>query len=109
MSEETWHGIPRNKIPWYPTIEYEKCLDCGKCVDYCKLGTYEFEEKGEKKRPVVKNPFNCAVLCTGCDSICSAGAIKHPSKKETREVIKSLRKTYGLRRSKRNENKRAPE
>ena len=49
MSEETWHGIPRNKIPWYPTIDYEKCISCGKCVDYCTLGTYEFEEKDGKK------------------------------------------------------------
>jgi len=51
MSEETWHGIPRNKIPWYPTIDYEKCISCGKCVDYCTLGTYEFEEKDGKKGP----------------------------------------------------------
>ena len=67
MSEEVWHGIPRSKIPWYPTIDYEKCVSCGKCVDYCKLGTYEFEQKDGKNRPVVKNPNNCVVLCTGCD------------------------------------------
>jgi NAD-dependent dihydropyrimidine dehydrogenase PreA subunit len=100
MSEETWHGIPRNKIPWYPTIDYEECLSCGKCVDYCKLGTYEFEEEDGKKIPLVKNPYNCVVLCTGCDSICPAGAISHPSQRETRETIKKLRKTYGLCRSK---------
>ena len=49
MSEETWRGIPRSQIPWYPTIDYEKCVSCGKCVDYCTLGTYEFEEKDGKK------------------------------------------------------------
>ena len=97
MSEETWHGIPRSKIPWCPTIDYEKCASCGKCVDYCKLGAYEFEENNGKKRPVVKNPNNCVVFCTGCDGICPAGAIKHPSKKETREVIKNLRKTPDFR------------
>ena len=97
MSEETWHGIPRSKIPWYPTINYEKCVSCGKCVEYCKLGTYAFEEKNGKNRPVVKNPNNCVVLCTGCDSICSAGAIKHPSKRQTKEIIKNLRKTHGLK------------
>jgi len=48
MSEETWHGIPRNKIPWYPTIDYEKCFGCGKCVEYCKLRTYVSEEKDGK-------------------------------------------------------------
>ena len=94
MSGENWHGIPRNKIPWGPTIDYDKCVSCGKCVDYCKLGVYEFEEKNGKKVSVVKNPNNCVVMCTGCEAQCPAGAITHPSKKETREIIKSLRKTY---------------
>lgn len=93
LSEETFHGIPRSKIPWYPAIDYEKCINCGKCVDYCKLGTYEFEEKDGKKRPIVENPYNCVVLCTGCDSVCPVGAIKHQSKGETREIIKKLRKS----------------
>ena len=97
MPEETFHGIPRSKIPWYPTIDYEKCANCGKCVDYCKLGVYEFEEKEGKKISVVKNSTNCVVLCTGCDGICPVGAIKHPSKKDTREIIKNLRKTHLLR------------
>jgi NAD-dependent dihydropyrimidine dehydrogenase PreA subunit len=94
MSEENWHGIPRNKIPWGPKIDYEKCVNCGKCVDYCKLGVYEFEEKEGKKRSVVKNPNNCVVLCTGCEPECPAGAIMHPSKKETREIMRNLRKAF---------------
>lgn len=98
MSEETWHGIPRSRIPWYPTIDYEKCVICGKCVDYCKLGAFEFEEKEGKKRPVVKSPNNCVVLCTGCDEICPASAIKHQSKKETREGIKELRRKYRVQK-----------
>jgi len=96
MSEETWHGIPRSKISWGPTIDYEKCVNCGKCEDYCKLGVYELEEKEDKKRSVVKNPNNCVVLCTGCEAQCPAGAITHPSKKTTREIIKNLRKKYPL-------------
>lgn len=97
MPEETWHGIPRNKIPWYPMINYEKCVSCGKCVDYCTLRTFEFENKNGKKRPIVKNPNNCVVLCTGCDEICSSGAVKHQSKQETRKIIKKLRKIYSIR------------
>ena len=92
MPGKTFHGVPRNKIPWYPTIDYEKCVSCGKCVDYCKLGVYEFEEKQGKKRSVVKNPNYCVVLCAGCEEICPVGAIKHPSKTETREIIRKLRK-----------------
>ena len=73
-------------------IDYEKCVSCGKCVDYCKLGTYALEEKEGKKRPVVKNPYNCVVLCNGCDAICPAGAITHPSKKEAGDLIREMRK-----------------
>ena len=103
MSEETWHGIPRNEIPWYPTIDYEKCVSCGKCVEYCTLGTYEFEKKNGKKRTIVKNPNKCVVLCTGCDGICPTGAITHPSKKETSVIIRNLRKSHNLHKEKRQE------
>jgi NAD-dependent dihydropyrimidine dehydrogenase PreA subunit len=92
VPEETFHGVPRSKIPWGPTIDYEKCISCGKCVDYCKLGVYEFEGNQGKKRSIVKNPDSCVVLCTGCEEICPAGAITHPSKRETREIIRKLRK-----------------
>jgi len=92
MSEETYEGLPRSKIPWYPTIDYEKCVSCGKCVDYCKLGVYEFQESQGKKRSVVKNPNNCVAFCTGCEAQCPAKAITHPSKKETRKIIRKLQK-----------------
>jgi len=92
MRQETYHGVPRSKIPWGPKINYEKCVSCGKCVDYCKLGAYEVEENQGKKKPVVKNPNKCVVFCTGCEEQCPAGAIKFPSKKETREIIRKLQK-----------------
>ena len=90
MAEETFHGVPRSKIPWGPKIDYEKCVNCGKCVDYCKLGVYEFERKN---RSVVKKPNKCVVLCTGCEAQCPAGAITHPSKVETKKIIRELQKT----------------
>jgi NAD-dependent dihydropyrimidine dehydrogenase PreA subunit len=83
-------------IQWFPTIDYEKCIGCGKCVEYCTLGAFELEQKEGCKKPVVKNPNNCVVLCTGCDGICPAGAIKHQSKKTTREKIGFLRKKYPI-------------
>jgi len=92
VTKGTYHGIPRSKIPWGPTIDYGKCVNCGKCVDYCKLGVYEFEEKEEAKKAVVKNPNNCVVLCTGCEAQCPAGAITHPSKQETRKIIREMKK-----------------
>ncbi|MCW3995075.1 MAG: ferredoxin family protein [Candidatus Bathyarchaeota archaeon] len=92
MSENTFHGVPRSNIPWYPTINYEKCLSCGKCVKYCKHDVYGFEEKQGKKVPFVKNADNCIVYCNGCDAICASGAISHPSKMETGRIISKLRK-----------------
>jgi NAD-dependent dihydropyrimidine dehydrogenase PreA subunit len=92
MSEKTYHGVPRNKIPWGPVIDYEKCISCGKCIDYCHMGAYEFEEKDGKKRSVVKNPNRCIVFCKGCEDQCPAGAIKHPSITETRKLILKLQK-----------------
>ena len=26
-----WHGISREEIEWYPTIDYDKCVGCGMC------------------------------------------------------------------------------
>ncbi len=102
MAEETWHGIPRKEIPWYPTINYEKCITCGKCVAFCHTGVYATEEKEGKKKTVVKNPSSCVVTCTGCDPICPVGAITHPSEDEFRKKLSELRKKpqFRLRRTK---------
>jgi NAD-dependent dihydropyrimidine dehydrogenase PreA subunit len=92
MAEETYHGVSRRKIPWGPKIDYEKCVSCGKCVEYCHMGVFEFEEKDEKKRPIVKKPAKCVMFCTGCEEQCPAKAITHPSPTETREIIRKLQK-----------------
>jgi NAD-dependent dihydropyrimidine dehydrogenase PreA subunit len=84
---------PRNKIPWAPKIDYEKCITCGKCVDFCHMGSFRFEEKEGEKRTVVKNPNACVVFCRGCEDVCPVGAITHPSEKKTRKIIKKLKKT----------------
>jgi NAD-dependent dihydropyrimidine dehydrogenase PreA subunit len=92
MSGEKHHEIPRSKIPWYPSVDYEKCISCGKCVDFCSLGVFAFEEKEGEKIVVVKNPYSCVVLCSGCDEVCPIGAIKHPSRKETQRTIRELQR-----------------
>jgi len=96
VSEEMYEGVPRHKIPWYPTIDYDKCISCGACVNYCTaggFGVYAFEEKDGKKRPVVKNPYNCIVFCRGCEDkdVCPTGAITHPSEEETQAIIEKLK------------------
>ncbi|MCW4043956.1 MAG: ferredoxin family protein [Candidatus Bathyarchaeota archaeon] len=98
MSEEMYEDVPRRKIPWYPTIDYSKCVGCGACVDYCTaggFGVYVFEERDGKKLPVVKNPYNCIVFCRGCEDkeVCPVGAITHPSEEETHKIIEKLQKS----------------
>jgi len=31
MAESTFMGVPRSKIPWAPSIDYEKCDFCMEC------------------------------------------------------------------------------
>jgi ferredoxin len=26
-------GYPRDKIPWYPTVDQSKCIGCGVCLN----------------------------------------------------------------------------
>jgi NAD-dependent dihydropyrimidine dehydrogenase PreA subunit len=89
MSEETYEGIPREKIPWDPKINYEKCVSCGKCLDFCHMNAFKFEEKAGKKTTTV-NPNRCVVFCRGCEDICPEGAITHPSEGETQKIIQRL-------------------
>ncbi|HEX9262646.1 MAG TPA: ferredoxin family protein [Candidatus Bathyarchaeia archaeon] len=92
MKEETFEGVSRNKILWAPKIDYEKCVTCGKCVDFCHNRVFEFEEKDGKKKTVVKNPKACVVFCRGCEDICPTVAITHPPEKKTQKIIKKLQK-----------------
>ena len=58
---------------WYPTIDYDKCVGCMTCLNFCPHGV--FEEKDGK--PAVKNKENCVDMCKGCEKICPEKAIKH--------------------------------
>jgi len=75
-SENTWFGIPRNQIDWFPTIDYEKCIGCMACVKKCSHGVYA-EKDGW---PDVIKPKNCIVGCIGCEPVCPQHAISHPPK-----------------------------
>ena len=90
MSKDNYEGIPRCKIPWDPKINYETCISCGKCVDFCHMKAFATVEKHGKNGTVVK-PNRCVVFCRGCEDICPAHAITHPSDEETKKIIEKLR------------------
>jgi len=85
---KTWQGIPREKIDWYPTIDYAKCSNCLSCVSFCKKGVYE----NKSGKVEATKPYNCVVGCTGCDGICPNGAISHPPKEYLDKIQKKFKK-----------------
>lgn len=82
----SWHGIPRDEITWYPTIVMERCTGCGLCATSCDRGVYAME--AETNRPLVTLPQECIVGCTTCATICTQDAIEFPSQGYIRQVIK---------------------
>jgi NAD-dependent dihydropyrimidine dehydrogenase PreA subunit len=56
------------------------------------MKAFAFEEKEGKNKTVVKNPNSCVVFCRGCEDICPASAITHPSEEETQKIIEKLQK-----------------
>lgn len=93
MSKNTFMGVSRDKISWYPTIDYSKCDFCMECDKFCPHRVFERQE-GEIKL-VVKNKENCVVFCTACGKTCEPDAISFPDKKEVRKLIKKIRDEEG--------------
>jgi NAD-dependent dihydropyrimidine dehydrogenase PreA subunit len=75
-SHGTWHGVPREEIPWFPTIMEELCDGCKICLNFCSFGVFEYEERSNKV--IVVNPFNCQVGCSICSLKCKPKAISFP-------------------------------
>ncbi|MEO0181691.1 MAG: ferredoxin family protein [candidate division WOR-3 bacterium] len=74
-------GYPRDKVEWYPTVDAEKCVQCGMCMN-CGKGVFDWTEDG----PVVARPYECVVGCTTCANLCQGNAIKFPQVKELRKL-----------------------
>ena len=81
-----WRGIPREEIPWFPTIDAEKCIGCRECITICKNDVLAFDESSQKSNVV--NPYNCVVECRTCARLCPAEAISFPDANEFSELIK---------------------
>ena len=85
--------IPREHIPWFPTIDPTKCTGDQACVTFCKHGVFRWDPAAE--RPVVADPYNCVVGCSGCTSICTPGAISFPTLEWLGDFLEKLREgTY---------------
>ena len=73
---QSWGGIPREKIPWNPTVDEAKCTGCRKCFEFCKHEVYAFDE--ETKKTKVVRPLECVIGCSSCKGLCETQAISFP-------------------------------
>jgi NAD-dependent dihydropyrimidine dehydrogenase PreA subunit len=94
MSEGSFMGVPRDKIPWYPTIDYDRCDFCMECDPFCPHRVFERRE-GEERRLVVAHPNNCVVFCRACAKTCGPDAIAFPDKSAIVALIKEIREKPG--------------
>jgi NAD-dependent dihydropyrimidine dehydrogenase PreA subunit len=82
-------SVPREKIPWFPTIDPDLCIGDQDCVNFCKNNVLAFEE--DTFKVIVVNPYNCVVGCDACSKICPQDAIRFPDKEEFRVTLRRLR------------------
>lgn len=90
MAEQTYMGIPREEIPWYPVIDEDLCNNCAACMDFCSNDVFA---EGDLST-IVANPYNCVVGCAACKTECETGAISFPSKEELVKTLNELRNQY---------------
>ncbi len=76
-------GYPREKVKWFPTIDAEKCVKCGMCMN-CGKKVFDWTEDG----PRVVRPTQCVVGCTTCANLCLGQAITFPDIQEIRDLYK---------------------
>jgi len=79
-------GVKREEIKWYPTIDPEKCVSCGMCMN---CGKKVFDWVDDKAK--VARPFNCVVGCNTCANLCLGKAISFPPLSELREFYRKHR------------------
>jgi NAD-dependent dihydropyrimidine dehydrogenase PreA subunit len=83
-----WRNIPREGIPWFPTVDEKKCTGCRTCFEFCPHAVYQMD--GDTAR--VRHPYQCVVGCSNCQALCPQGAIMFPDIKEIKMLITTLRK-----------------
>ena len=76
MDYGTWKGVPREQVPWYPTVDAAKCKGCKECFNFCSHKVYAWDAKNNKT--LVAQPYYCVVGCSSCMGLCKEEAISCP-------------------------------
>ena len=59
---------------WFPAIDRERCVDCGRCLEFCLFGVYS----REGRHVVVSDPGQCKNNCPACARVCPERAVVFP-------------------------------
>ncbi|MGL4943081.1 MAG: ATP-binding protein [Thermoguttaceae bacterium] len=57
---------------WYPLVDYDACVGCLECVNFCLFGVYDV---GQDDKPLVVRPDACRDGCPACARVCPGAAI----------------------------------
>ncbi len=87
-------GVSRSEINWNPTIDEEKCVRCGMCMN-CGKKVFEWRDG----RPVVVNPTACVVGCSTCANLCLGNAITFPPLADLRALYRERKVWNAVRRT----------
>lgn len=60
---------------WYPVIDYDRCVHCLECLEFCLFGVYDADAAGHL---VVADPDRCKPGCPACARVCAQEAIIFP-------------------------------
>ncbi len=60
---------------WFPLIDYDRCVDCKQCLNFCLFGVFGLSDDGKVQ---VQRPGNCKPNCPACARVCPEAAIIFP-------------------------------
>jgi len=68
-------GLPKPGawVPWFPVIDYDRCVGCLQCANFCLFGVFSTE--GGLR---VTAPAACKTNCPACARVCPQAAIIFP-------------------------------
>ena len=68
-------NLQSNWVPWFPVIDYSRCVNCKQCVGFCLFGVYHVGPSGKVE---VAKPTQCKNNCPACARVCPHTAIIFP-------------------------------
>ncbi len=60
---------------WYPIIDFDRCVNCLECLDFCLFGVFDLDASG---RIAVLDADACRNGCPACARVCPSQAIMFP-------------------------------